>query len=358
MNFNIEKLVRRNILTLVPYQSARKLGGSKKTWLWLNANEFPFSTPFKLSTLKMNRYPECQPKLLVERYANYTNLYPSQIVATRGADEAIELIMKIFCDPGKDFILFCPPTYGMYKVSAETIGIDYKIVPTINNWQLNIPEISKNLVNVKVIYICNPNNPTGSLFNLKDIYHLLEITAGKSILVIDEAYIEFCMKATLVKLLNDYNHLIILRTLSKAFALAGLRCGFILTNKKIIDLLLKVITPYPLAIPVSDIATQALSKNNIILMRNNVKQLNSNREWLLQKLKKCDCVEKVFLSESNYILVKFRDSLKVFKKLWNQGIILRDQSKILGLSQCVRISIGTSKECEHVISALKNLSLE
>ncbi|PPI88204.1 histidinol-phosphate transaminase [Candidatus Pantoea edessiphila] len=356
MSFNIEELARKNIRTLVPYESARRLGGNGN--VWLNANEFPVSTPFYLSQQQMNRYPEFQPKLMVERYANYTNLNTNQILASRGADEAIELIMKTFCEPTKDMILFCPPTYGMYKVSAEIIGIKYHAIPTVGNWQLNLPVIAENLDNVKLIYICNPNNPTGNLFNVNDIYHLLEITAGKALLVVDEAYIEFCMESTLVKLLKDHMHLIILRTLSKAFALAGLRCGFVLANTQIIDLLMKVITPYPLSIPVSDIATQALSKKNIILMHNNVKKLNINRKWLIEQLNMCSCVEKVFSSESNYVLVRFKNSMKVFKRLWNQGIILRDQDKNIGLSQCLRISIGTRKECEHVITALKNLSLE
>ncbi|MBK4775454.1 histidinol-phosphate transaminase [Candidatus Pantoea edessiphila] len=353
---NIEKLVRKNVQTLVPYQSARRLGGTGNTWL--NANEFPVPVLFNLLHQQMNRYPECQPRLMIERYAKYAHLDSNQILATRGADEAIELIMKTFCDPGKDLILFCPPTYGMYKVSAETIGINYITVPTVDNWKLNLTAIAKNLDNVKVIYICNPNNPTGNIVDLQDIYYLLDITYGRAIIVVDEAYIEFCIKANLVKLLKNYKHLIILRTLSKAFALAGLRCGFILADNKIINLLLKVITPYPIAIPVSDIATQALSQKNIILMHNNVKQLNKNKEWFTQQLRKCHCVEKVFLSESNYVLVRFKNSSKVFENLCDQGIILRDQNNNLGLSQCLRISIGTLKECEYVISALKDLSQE
>ncbi|PPI88866.1 histidinol-phosphate transaminase [Candidatus Pantoea edessiphila] len=357
MNFNnIEKLARRNIRTLVPYQSARSLGGIGNTWL--NANEFPVGVPFCLSKQLMNRYPECQPKLMIERYANYANLLPNQILASRGADEAIELIIKTFCEPNKDIILFCPPTYGMYKVSAETIGINYRIVPKINNWQLNLPVIAKSLDNVKIIFICNPNNPTGNLINLKDICYLLEITKGKTLLVADEAYIEFCMQSTLVNLLKNYMNLVILRTLSKAFALAGLRCGFVLANEQVIKLLLKVITPYPLSIPVSDIATQALSKENIILMNNNVKKLNMTREWFIKKLNSCNCVEHVFPSKSNYVLVRFKYSSKVFKTLCNKGIILRDQNKNLGLSKCLRISIGTKKECEYVINSLQDLSME
>ena len=167
------------------------------------------------------------------------------------------------------------------------------------------------------------------------------MTAGKALLVADEAYIEFCPEATLTGWLKDYPHLVVLRTLSKAFALAGLRCGFTLANKPVIDLLLKVIAPYPLATPVADVAAQALSEQGITLMREHVAQLNDNRSWLLTQLAQCACVEQTFASDTNYVLARFTDSPTVFKTLWDQGIILRDQNKNPGLSGCLRISIGT-----------------
>ncbi|MDZ7277976.1 histidinol-phosphate transaminase [Pantoea eucrina] len=356
MSQNIDALARANVRALTPYQSARRLGGNGD--VWLNANEFPLPVPFELSQQTLNRYPECQPKRVIERYAAYAGLTPEQVLVSRGADEGIELLMRAFCEPGEDAILFCPPTYGMYSVSAETIGIEYRTVSARDNWQLNLPAIAAQLDGVKVVYLCSPNNPTGNLINPDDIRTLLNMTAGKALLVADEAYIEFCPQATLAGWLKDYPHLVILRTLSKAFALAGLRCGFTLANKPVIDLLMKVIAPYPLATPVADVAGQALSEEGIVLMREHVRELNANRAWLLEQLPQLAVVQQVFPSETNYILARFSDSPKVFKTLWDQGIILRDQNKNPGLEGCLRISIGTRTECERLIAALQALSVE
>ncbi|MBB3304148.1 MULTISPECIES: histidinol-phosphate transaminase [unclassified Enterobacter] len=356
MSLNIEELARANVRALTPYQSARRLGGNGD--VWLNANEFPLPVPFELSQQTLNRYPECQPKIVIERYAAYAGLTPEQVLVSRGADEGIELLMRAFCEPGKDAILFCPPTYGMYSVSAETIGIEYRTVAALDDWQLNLPAIADQLDGVKVVYMCSPNNPTGNLINPDDIRKLLDMTAGKALLVADEAYIEFCPEATLASWLQEYPHLVILRTLSKAFALAGLRCGFTLANKPVIDLLMKVIAPYPLATPVADVAGQALSEQGIALMRQHVAELNANRAWLFEQLPKISVVQQVFPSETNYILASFTDSPKVFKTLWDQGIILRDQNKNPGLAGCLRISIGTREECERLIAALQALSVE
>ena len=351
---DITALARANVRDLTPYQSARRLGGNGD--VWLNANEFPLPVPFELSQNTLNRYPECQPKLVIERYARYAGLQPDQVLVSRGADEGIELLMRAFCEPGKDAILFCPPTYGMYSVSAETIGIEYRTVAATDNWQLNLPAIAEQLDGVKLVYMCSPNNPTGNLISADDIRQLLEMTRGKALLIADEAYIEFCPQATLASWLAEYPHLVILRTLSKAFALAGLRCGFTLANPPVIDLLMKVIAPYPLSTPVADIAGQALSDDGITLMRQHVAQLNDNRQWLIDALRQCTCVEQVFASETNYVLARFTDSPTIFKTLWDQGIILRDQNKQPGLAGCLRISIGTRDECERVIAALQLLS--
>ncbi|MHC9058809.1 MULTISPECIES: histidinol-phosphate transaminase [Pantoea] len=356
MSLNIEELARANVRALTPYQSARRLGGNGD--VWLNANEFPLPVPFELSQQTLNRYPECQPKIVIERYAAYAGLTPEQVLVSRGADEGIELLMRAFCEPGKDAILFCPPTYGMYSVSAETIGIEYRTVAALDDWQLNLPAIADQLDGVKVVYMCSPNNPTGNLINQDDIRALLAMTAGKALVVADEAYIEFCPDATLAGWLQEYPHLVILRTLSKAFALAGLRCGFTLANKPVIDLLMKVIAPYPLATPVADVAGQALSEQGIALMRQHVAELNANRAWLFEQLPQISVVQQVFPSETNYILARFTDSPKVFKTLWDQGIILRDQNKNPGLAGCLRISIGTREECERLIAALQALSVE
>jgi histidinol-phosphate aminotransferase len=347
---SIEELARENVRNLTPYLSARRLGG--KGDVWLNANEFPTAIEFQLTQQTLNRYPECQPKAVIENYAAYSGVKPEQVLVSRGADEGIELLVRAFCEPGKDAILYCPPTYGMYSVSAETIGVECRTVPTLENWQLDLPAIADKLDGVKVVYVCSPNNPTGQLINPQDLRTLLEMTRGKALVVADEAYIEFCPQATLAGWLTEYPNLVILRTLSKAFALAGLRCGFTLANEEVIALLLKVIAPYPLSTPVADIAAQALSPQGIVAMREHVAQILAERQYLVANLRDIPCVEQVFDSETNYILVRIKASSAVFKSLWDQGIILRDQNKQPSLSGCLRITIGTRKESQRVIDAL------
>jgi len=192
---SIVELARENVRNLTPYQSARRLGGNGD--VWLNANEYPTPVEFQLTAQTLNRYPECQPKLVIERYAQYAGVKPEQVLVSRGADEGIELLIRAFCEPGKDAVLYCPPTYGMYSVSAETIGVECRTVQAIDGWQLDLPAIAEKLDGVKVVFVCSPNNPTGQLINPQDIRVLLEMTRGKAIVVADEAYIEFCPQATM-----------------------------------------------------------------------------------------------------------------------------------------------------------------
>ncbi len=348
---SIEELARKNVRELTPYQSARRLGG--KGDVWLNANEFPTAVPFDLTQNALNRYPECQPKAVIDNYAQYAGVKPEQVLVSRGADEGIELLIRAFCEPGQDAVLFCPPTYGMYSVSAETFGVEYRTVLARENWQLDLQGIADKLDGVKLLYVCSPNNPTGQIINPQDLRTLLEMTRGKALVIADEAYIEFCPQATLAGWLSEYPHLVILRTLSKAFALAGLRCGFTLANEEVIALLMKVIAPYPLSTPVADIAAQALSPQGLAAMRERVAQIVAERAYLVNALRDIACVEQVFDSETNYILVRMTASSAVFKSLWDQGIILRDQNKQPSLSGCLRITIGTREESQRVIDALR-----
>ncbi|CAK9885355.1 MAG: Histidinol-phosphate aminotransferase [Candidatus Erwinia impunctatus] len=355
MSFSVTSLARQNVQALTPYLSARRLGG--KGDVWLNANEYPEAVPFTLRQQTLNRYPECQPAEVINSYAAYAGLNNDQVLVSRGADEGIELMIRAFCEPGQDAILFCPPTYGMYSVSAETAGVEYRTVALTDEWQLNLPAISAALSGVNLVYVCSPNNPTGNLLNREDLQQLLQMTAGKALVVADEAYIDFCPDASLTDWLERYPHLVILRTLSKAFALAGLRCGFTLANTEVINVLMKVIAPYPLAAPVADIAAQALSAEGIALMKQHVTTCNQQRQQLTEALRCSPLVEAVYESQANYLLVRFFDAVSVFKALWDQGIILRDQSRQPGLQGCLRISIGSASECERLMSAIAALAV-
>lgn len=352
-NFNAANLARKNVKEMTPYMSARRLGG--KGDVWLNANEYPIAPEYQFNECSLNRYPECQPKDVIFNYAAYAGVANDQVLVCRGADESIELLIRAFCEPSKDAVMFCPPTYGMYSVSAETFGVEQKVIPAMPDWSLNIEAIRDNLQNTKLIYICSPNNPTGNIIDNKDLATVLEMAAKHALVVVDEAYIEFCPQYSVASWLAQYPNLVILRTLSKAFALAGLRCGFTLASTDVIEILLKVIAPYPLSTPVAIIAAQALNMDGIATMKQRVATITDNRIALSEALRELSVVEKVYPSEANYILVRFKEGNTVFKTLWDQGIILRDQSKQPGLTNCLRITIGTETENVRVIDAIEAL---
>ncbi|MGU3233309.1 histidinol-phosphate transaminase [Vibrio cholerae] len=343
----MEKLARQQIQALTPYLSARRIGGSGD--VWLNANESPFNNEYKTDFARLNRYSDCQPKAMIQAYANYAGVQPEQMLTSRGADEGIELLIRAFCEPNQDAILFCPPTYGMYAISAETFGVERKKVPLTADWQLDLPSIEANLDCVKLVFVCSPNNPTGNLVKRADIIKLLEMTQDRAIVVMDEAYIDFCPEASTVDLLAQYPNLAILRTLSKAFALAGLRCGFTLANAELINVLLKVIAPYPVPVPVAEIAVQALSPAGLARAKYQVLDLGANRAYLQVGLSMVPGVQ-VFEGWGNYLLVKFPDGDALFKAAWEHGIILRNSP----IENCVRISVGNREECEKTVAFIRN----
>lgn len=347
----ITSLIKKSIQALTPYQSARKIGGNGT--IWLNANEYPVSPNF-LTMDGLNRYPEPQPSRVIELYANYAGVKSDQVLVSRGGDEAIELIVRAFCEQGES-VLYCPPTYGMYQVSSTAFDIHTKTIPLTAEFQLDLPKIAENLEGVKVVFVCSPNNPTGNTVAADDILALLELTKNRAVVVVDEAYIEFCAKTTFAKYLNDFDNLIIVRTLSKAFGLAGIRCGFALANSDIIQALQKIIAPYPIPVPTALIAEAALSVEGIAKMQYQVSELIKNREWLKNELSQLAIVKQVFPSQANYLLVRFENGQAVFDTLWELGIILRNQTTALNLKDCIRISIGTHDENQAVIEALKNL---
>ncbi|WP_246212340.1 histidinol-phosphate transaminase [Enterobacteriaceae endosymbiont of Neohaemonia nigricornis] len=353
----ISNIARQDIIHLQPYQSARIIDNNTYNKILLNANELPNNTIFNLKINTFNRYPEPQPIELLNNYSKYINININNILITRGADEGIELLMKVFCTSHDDYIMFFPPTYGMYKISAQILGIKYRIINNLQNQQLNLQKIKENLFNIKICYICNPNNPIGNLLQKEDLIQLLNITKNNTIIVIDEAYIDFCIKNTLVSLIKKYNNLVILRTLSKSFALAGIRCGFVIANIYIINLLRKVIAPYPVPQPVSDIAIQALQKKNINIMFNNIDILMNNKYWLIEHLKKISFVKYIYPSVTNYILVEFINAEYIFKYLYSKNIIVRSQNHEPQLKNCIRITIGSFDECKKLIFILNQLSL-
>jgi histidinol-phosphate aminotransferase len=350
-----EKLAREELINMVPYQSARRLFSNKsasenkmvtQSKIWLNANEASGSGIYQVNSDNINRYPDFQPDNLINAYGNYAQLNSKNILATRGADEGIELIIRTFCQAYRDNILICPPTYGMYAISAENHGAGIVKVPLIDQ-QLNLETLKTQVGKVKVVFLCSPGNPTGNLLTAESIKATLEMFGDTAIVVVDEAYIEFSPEHSTASWLNDYSQLVVLRTLSKAFALAGLRCGFTLANTDIITMLSKVIAPYPISAPVAEIASKALAPVGLDQVSIRVQETTVLRIQLSDWLKQQAWCEKAYASDANFILFQTTDLATkdfIFNCLEQQGILIRDQSKQLQLANCLRISIGSELE--------------
>ena len=347
-NNQVNALARDAVKAIVPYASARSSmsGGA----VWLNANENALAPSYQLDGC-FNRYPSCQPKTVIDAYAAYAGVKPEQVLVSRGADEGIELLIRSFCEPKQDSITICPPTYGMYAISAESNQTAVNKVLLVNNEQLDLPAIFATAP--KLVFICSPNNPTGDLIPRQQIIAVLEHFAGKALVVVDEAYIEFAPEATLVNELANYPNLVILRTLSKAFGLAGLRCGFTLAAADVINALKKMIAPYPIAEPVAQIAALALSDAGLSQMQQSVATINGLRDDFIRFAKTQAGVKKVWPSNANYVLLQVADAADCVSSLIEQDILIRNQSSQLGLEQVVRVSIGNSDEMQRLQQAMQ-----
>jgi len=346
-NSIVNKLARSELVDMVPYQSARRLhagNGEFNSKTWLNANEASGLGNYELSADCINRYPDFQPISLINAYSEYSQQPNENILATRGADEGIELIIRTFCKAYEDNILICPPTYGMYAISAENHGAGIIKVPLINN-ELDLDGIKSEITNnVKVVFLCSPGNPTGNLLPQQQIEQALALFKDKAMVVVDEAYIEFSADKSVAHWIAKYDNLIVLRTLSKAFALAGLRCGFTLANSDVIEMLSKVIAPYPISAPVAEIASSALQTPNLAVMNARVTSTNALAEELSQWLDQQVWCSKVFPTNANFVLFKTTHKDFIFNLLLDKNILIRDQSKQQQLADCLRISIGSETE--------------
>lgn len=347
----LETLTPQHVRDLVPYASARREASEGQ--VWLNANESPY-TPYSVPPeQKLNRYPDFQPGDLLRAYASYAGVQTEQLLVTRGIDEGIDLLTRAFCRPGYDQILYTPPTYGMYKICAESLGVSSKPVPLGSGWQLDLPSMLAGVSESKLIYLCSPNNPTGNTLKREDIIDLLEATRERSLLVVDEAYIEFVPQITVQDLLRDYPHLIILRTLSKAFALAGLRCGFVMAAPEIIHTLQKTSAPYPIPVPIIALALQALEKLGIASMKSAVETIVKDRQGLWKQLEQYSFVKKVYPSEANFLLFQLEDAPALMKALKSSGVVIRDQSAQVGLGNTLRVTVGTDQELSQFTTAMQ-----
>jgi histidinol-phosphate aminotransferase len=346
---DIIKLARQAIIDLVPYSSARSEFKGKADIL-LDANENAYGSAIDLPyvTKALNRYPDPQQFELKTKVARLKGIKSEQVFIGNGSDEAIDLLIRVFCEPKKDSILITPPTYGMYKVIADIQGVKVEEAPLDKEYRLVLESIQKKLHKSKILFICSPNNPTGNAFDLKEIEILLK--ASNAIVVVDEAYVDFSGKGSAISLLKKYKNLVVLQTLSKAWGLAGARIGFAFSHPELLQLLSKIKFPYNLSVLAQSAGLEAL--DNIDFLTNSVSHLVEERERVAEYLMFSDKVERVFPSDANFLLVKFKDSKQVFEKLIINGIITRDRSAARFSEGCIRITIGTREENDLLLGVL------
>ncbi|PHX74261.1 MAG: histidinol-phosphate transaminase [Chitinophagaceae bacterium] len=343
--FNLGSIVRKNIKVLKPYSTARDEFKGEAT-IFLDANENSIGSP----TLKWyNRYPDPFQLKVKEKISSIKQVSIENIFIGHGSDEAIDVIYRCFCEPGQDQVIICPPTYGMYEVSANINNIDLKRVPLTQEFQLDLPALEEAIeINTKIIWICSPNNPSGNSLNRADIEMVLNNFDG--IVVIDEAYINFSRQRSFVSDLKEYPNLIVMQTLSKAWGLAALRLGMAFASTEIVGYMNKVKPPYNISQPVQTIALEALEEigqvNDMIIF------LVEARKQLEVDLLELDQVQKVYPSDANFLLVQFSDAKKMYQHLLGLGIVARDRSNVLLCEECLRITVGTEKENESLLSAI------
>ena len=342
------KLIRKDLRDFAPYSSARKEAG--RLDIMLNANECACPNPLYPD---LQRYPNQQPQKSLVLLASFYKARSKQLLLSRGSDEAIELLIRLFCQPAKDAILICPPTFGMYAVSAKLQAVNTIEVPLLEKtFELDIDAIERNWEpNMKLIFLCSPNNPTGNLITANKIKRLCQFFQNKAIVVVDEAYIEFASEASASRFINDFDNLVVLRTLSKAFGLAGARCGIALSNQTIIQNLLSVMAPYPIPRFLETIINQNLQPENLKSLYASIESTKTQRNQLVSRLKTIPFINSVQNTEANFILITVNDPEKLLCFCKQNNILLRNMNS--KLKNTVRISIGSEDDIEQLMQCLE-----
>ena len=343
MKSKVQQFVRKNIQALAPYSSARD-EYSGKEGIFLDANENPFGV--------YNRYPDPYQPALKEKLAQIKNTSADQIFIGNGSDEAIDLAFRIFCEPGQDKALTFVPTYGMYEVSANINDVELIKLPLNEEFQ-----IDRNLLqpffsdkNLKLIFICSPNNPTGNLLRTDDIEFILKNFNG--IVLIDEAYIDFCDQPSFIQKINEYPNLIVIQTLSKAWGLAGIRLGIAYMNEEILSYFNRVKAPYNISTVNQQTALDILSREQDYQQK--VKDILAEKEQLIQNLSGVKGILTIYPSDANFLLVEVENADELYEKLITRKIIIRNRNSVI--KNCVRISVGTSVENQQLLNALKEFN--
>lgn len=338
----LQKLVRKNIWDLKPYSCARDEFQGEAS-VYLDANENPNNTGF-------NRYPDPLQKKLKARISEIKNISTENIFLGNGSDEAIDLVYRAFCEPNVDNVVAIEPTYGMYKVCADINVVEYRTVNLDENFQFLAKKMLESSdEKTKVMWLCSPNNPTGNLLDSSEIETLL--TSFSGIVVVDEAYIDFADQISWIETLEKFPNLIVLQTLSKAWASAAIRLGMAFASKDIIQIFNKIKYPYNVNILTQEKALDILSDSQKVALW--VEEILLERKLLVERLKELSCVEKTYPTDANFVLVKVKNADKIYTDLTQKGIIVRNRNKVTLCGNCLRITVGLSEENNELLKAME-----
>ena len=345
-------LARPEILELEPYSHASWEPQLER----LHANELPWRSALDATRAGLNRYPEPQPRALVEALAALYGVAPAELLVGRGSDEAIDLLTRAFCRAGEDSVLLSPPTFGMYAVAARIQGAGVVRVPLLGaerGFSLDVPQVlARCSSDVKLVYVCSPNNPTGNRVDAHALLALTDALAGRALLVVDEAYIEFSGGASLASEVARQPYLVVLRTLSKAHGLAGARCGALIAVPEIVSLLRKIIPPYAMTQPTIECVLKALEPGELAAAAERVGTIRAERARLAERLVSLPSVVRVFPSDANFLLVELHDASRAFSRARAAGLLVRDVRAQPGLGRHLRITVGTPEQNTRLIAAL------
>lgn len=346
----LQEIARPEIVALKPYEHASWEPGLER----LHANELPWRPADDDSGAGLNRYPEPQPRALVECLARLYEVPADSVLVGRGSDEAIDLLTRAFCRAGRDAILVCPPTFGMYSVCARIQGAEVLQVPLLadDGFALDAEAVLRRCVpGVKLVFLCSPNNPTGNLLDEAAMLHLARRLAGRALLVVDEAYIEFADRPSLVRAIAQLPNLAILRTLSKAYGLAGARCGTLIADPQVIALLRKIIPPYAIPQLTLEAVLHPLRPAALDESRTRLAALLGERQRLLTALPRLRRVSRVWPSAANFVLAEFDDAAAALARCREARLLVRDARGYPGLGRALRITVGTAQQNGRLLEA-------
>lgn len=353
---SVTALARPEIVAMKPYSSARKEAPDRG--ILLNANEAPESLLGGAGfESRLNRYPDPQPAELVSRLAALYGVPADQVLATRGSDEGIDLLTRVFCRAGRDAVLQCPPTFGMYRIAAQTQGAAVVDVArqAADGFRLDGDAVLGTVAadpRIRVVFLTSPNNPTGDVLDPAFLETLLERCRERALVVVDEAYAEFCDAPSATGLIARHPHLVVLRTLSKAWAAAGLRCGVVLAQAEVLDLLRRVIAPYPLPSPVVALALRVLQDDMQARQRRMLEQIAANKAALLRALEGRPFVRRLLAGRANFVLLESGQAERLLAFCRERGVILRGFPADPALRDFIRISVGSAQEIEGLAAVL------